>query len=96
MFTKAVNFMEKGDIYTSQKAYHKHNLDLSLNEEGDLEEEIEDEQNNLGLGGSFPILSLHHSFDAEETLQDIQEFNFNSKKKNKKISSRHRRKRERN
>jgi hypothetical protein len=65
--------MEKGDIYTSQKAYHKHNLDLNFDEEGDLEEEIEDEQNDLGLGGSSPIPSLHHSFDAEETLQDIQE-----------------------
>jgi hypothetical protein len=67
---KAVNFMEKGDIYTSQKAYHKHNLDLNFDQEGDLEEE-EEEQNNLGLGGSSPIPSLHHSFDAEETLQDI-------------------------
>jgi hypothetical protein len=62
--------MEKGDIYTSQKAYHKHNLDLNFDQEGDLEEE-EEEQNNLGLGGSSPIPSLHHSFDAEETLQDI-------------------------
>ena len=67
---KAVNFMEKGDIYTSQKAYHKHNPDLNFNEEGEEEEE---EQNDLGLGGSSPILSLHHSFDADETLQDIQE-----------------------
>jgi hypothetical protein len=70
---KAVNFMEKGDIYTSQKAYHRHNLDLNFNEEGALEEEIEDEQNDLGLGGSSPIPSIHHSFDADETLQDIQE-----------------------
>ena len=65
--------MEKGDIYTSQKAYHRHNLDLNFNEEGVLEEEIEDEQNDLGLGGSSPIPSIHHSFDADETLQDIQE-----------------------
>ncbi len=67
---KAVNFMEKGDIYTSQKAYHRHNFDLNFNEEGLLEE---DEQNDLGLGGSSPIPSLHHSFEADETLQDIQE-----------------------
>jgi hypothetical protein len=65
--------MEKGDIYTSQKAYHRHNFDLNFNEEGVLEEEIEDEQNDLGLGGSSPIPSVHHSFDADETLQDIQE-----------------------
>jgi hypothetical protein len=65
--------MEKVDIYTSQKAYHRHNLDLNFNEEGALEEEIEDEQNDLGLGGSSPIPSIHHSFDADETLQDIQE-----------------------
>jgi hypothetical protein len=70
---KAVNFMEKGDIYTSQKAYHRHNFNLNFNEEGVLEEEIEDEQNDLGLGGSSPIPSVHHSFDADETLQDIQE-----------------------
>ena len=60
--------MEKGDIYTSQKAYHRHNFDLNFNEEGLLEE---DEQNDLGLGGSSPIPSLHHSFEAYETLQDI-------------------------
>ncbi len=62
--------MEKGDIYTSQKAYHRHNLDLNFDEEGAPEE---DEQNDLGLGGSSPIPSIHHSFDADETLQDIQE-----------------------
>jgi hypothetical protein len=27
----------------------------------------------LGLGGSSPIPSVHHSFDADETLQDIPE-----------------------
>jgi hypothetical protein len=34
---KAVNFMEKVDIYTSQKAYHNHNLDLEFDEEGEIE-----------------------------------------------------------
>jgi hypothetical protein len=64
--------MEKGDIYTSQKAYHNHNLDQDFDEEGEIEEE-EEQQNDLGLGGSSPIPSLHHSFDADETPQDIQE-----------------------
>jgi hypothetical protein len=63
--------MEKGDIYSSRKAYHNHNRNLNFDKDSDLEEEEEEQENDLGLGGSSPIPSLHHSFDADETLQDI-------------------------
>ncbi len=70
---KTVNFMERGDIYTRQKVYHNRILDLNFSEDSELEEDEEEEHNNLGLGGSSPIPSLHHSFDTDKTLQDIQE-----------------------
>ena len=69
---KATNYIENGDVYASQQASHRHTaLDFEIEEEeGEDLSELED----LGLGGSSPIPSIHFSFDDEE---DNTQENFN-------------------
>jgi hypothetical protein len=69
---KAKNLMREGDIYKNQKAFFE--LDLESDSEEENEFEINEEENDVGLGGSSPIPSVHHSFDENETLtHDVED-----------------------
>jgi hypothetical protein len=88
---KAKNLVSEGDIYKNQKAFFELDLESDSEEEQEMnnfeenEFEINEEENDFGLGGSSPIPSVHHSFDENETLTHDVEDEFSQEEEEEEV-----------